>query len=184
MKSVYEQLEAQGRLDFLEDYEEILLPEIEYKVKSKYSCTTDISSREATTKYTYWYGGTIANTTVSGKNALTTYLDRDNSYYYILDTFSYCVSPIVEAILGSLPEVGAAFTILFTLRTIATANLCNEIKEAGGYTKTLTLRHPVTRDYSSVLLAWDTYPTATTYAVDTSKEIYAKKFPKYDPFDK
>ena len=182
MSNVYEQLEEQDRLDFFKDYEEILLPEIEAEVRNQYTSFSKSLARAVTKKYTYWYGGSIANTTVSGKNALCTYLDRNNSYYHILSSKSYTVSPIVEAILGSLPQFGAAFTIMFTLKTIANGKTCDEIRNSNGCTKTITLRDPVTRDYSSVLLAWDTYPTASTYAVDESKKIQAKEFPEYDPF--
>ncbi len=94
MDSVYEQLKEQGRLDFLEDYKEILLPEIEYSVRYKYYGDQEIATQSAhILKYNYPYGGTVANTTVSGKNALCTYLDFDDSYYYILKKqSSYYVS--------------------------------------------------------------------------------------------
>ena len=185
MDSVYEQLKEQGRLDFLEDYKEILLPEIESEVRERYSCNAGISTQAGYEYNTFWEGGVIANTTVSGKNALCTYLNRDDSYEYILDSLgSYHVAPIVEAILGALPEFGPAFTVLFTLRTIGNVTLYKKIKDAGGYSKTLTLRDPVTRDYSSVLLAWDTYPTGRAYAVSDLESIQAKAFPKHEAFQK
>lgn len=87
-------------------YEEILGPEIEMSIMAKHG----ISLCDA--NYYAPYGGVVTYTK-SDCDVAITYLDYDNSYYYVLDHYSFKVSSIIQALMGYIPVVGGIFSGIF-----------------------------------------------------------------------
>ena len=106
---VYEQLKEQDALSHMNIYKDILGAEIESTVYSQYVSKENNRAATSSTRYNFTYGGSMAYNRTEGSVA-STYLDYDNSYYYVLGSGSCVARTIIEAILGALPNWGYAFT--------------------------------------------------------------------------
>ena len=85
---VYRQLEIQNAVSHMSIYEEILGPEIEMSVLAKHGIGTYNAN------YSVPYGGVVTYTKYNCDVSIT-YLDYNNSYYCILDKYSFKVSSVI-----------------------------------------------------------------------------------------
>lgn len=185
MASIYEQLVMQGAEDMLSEYEEMITYDIINGVLREHNLTNsnqDIIN--ANKSYKLPNGGSVQNITVSGRYAISTYYDFDDSYYFVLSSLSFKISDIVTAILGYSPYVGTIFSAVSTITSIKTSTAADNIKEADGYAKVTNLRHPETGDPSSIVTGWYDYPYGSTYAYNGDTTNLKKvAFPVNNPFE-
>ena len=176
---VHRQLEAQNMTHHMNSYIEILSPQIECSVRMKYD--NSFGSDEIMANGAYIpYGGTVRYTK-SGTKFLQTYLDYDNTYYYVLSGSICVVKTVIETILGALPNWGSVFTALSAMSTICDSISKYTVREAGGYGH-ITSMQMSDGSKSTVLLGWNNYPYA--YGVsNASSTVITSAFPRYDPFD-
>ena len=186
MASIYEQLVAQDAVDMLSDYENIITVDItNYVLRKNNMLEEGENVIQANLSYTFVHGGTIQNVAMSGKNAISTYYDFDDSYYYILKKNSlFSISNIVTSILGFNPYLGTIFSAASLMNTYCSSSAYDNVLEADGYAKIINLRHPVTVDASSVMTGWYDYPNASTYAYNgDSSTLSYRAFPERNPFE-
>lgn len=178
-QSVYEQLEKQHALSHLDIYKDILSESIESKIYAKYAAESPSRVTAGSTRYVFTYGGAMAYDKASG-HVTTTYLDYDNSYYYVLSGGSCIAKTIIEAIAGSLPNWGYVFTALFALTTIVSNSAKTSIKNANGYAYIISVKGN-DGSTSSVLLGWSSYPYVNE---PSGSNLHTKFFAKHDPWKK
>lgn len=186
MASIYEQLVAQDAVDMLSDYENIITVDITNYVLRKNNILEEGENVvQANLSYEFIHGGTVQNVAMSGKHAISTYYDFDDSYYYILKKNSFfSISNIVTTILGFNPYLGTIFSAASLMNTYCSSSAYNNVLEADGYAKIINLRHPVTVDASSVMTGWYDYPYASTYAYNgDSSTLSYRAFPERNPFE-
>lgn len=169
---VYMQLKAQGALGLMDIYKEILKPEIEQSVRQQYG--VNLPALQSTTS-SFTYGGTVAYKQ-SGATVLNTYLDYDNSYYYVLSMDSSTVGSIVQQILGYIPKWGTVFSGLFSINSIYSASAKKSIRDAGGYAMIMNVDSAVEK--GSVVIGWKNHPK-----VVCPSGCKTKKFAKHNPFN-
>lgn len=130
------------------------------------------------------YGGTLGyKTSVAGiaTDVVITYLDRENSYYYLLnDMGEVDVYDVIFGILGYIPYVGAIASTIANAKTVVTSAACTSIREAGGYAQiTVIDDNELT---GTTLAGWTTYPKiCLTDPLATN--IVVTLFPETHPFD-
>lgn len=171
---VYRQLEAQNALSHMAIYEEILGPEIEMSVMAKHG----ISLCDA--NYYAPYGGVVTYTK-SDCDVAITYLDYDNSYYYVLDHYSFKVSSIIQALMGYIPGVGGIFSGIFSLQSIVDSTACTSIKNCQGYAQIMNVYNRNDSSTSSFVSGWRNHSTMIIPSGATNS--YANLFPQHNPFE-
>ena len=177
---VYEQLAAQNALELLPVYEEILYPEIEQEVYSKYN----ISSHASSKTYTATNGGLLQYKFDSDSETTTQVaimgLDYDNSYYYVLSNNEFTMQDVVSNILGFVPGVGTFSSVLFTCVSIANGQANSSIKSAGGYAKVINTYSSPSGAKASVVTGWTdrfNLTVTTTGAYDVKFTAFSKTNP-------
>ena len=171
---VYRQLEIQNAISHMSIYEEILGPEIEMSVLAKHGIGTYNAN------YSAPYGGVVTYTKYNCDVSIT-YLDYDNSYYYILDKYSFKVSSVIQAILGYVPVVGGIFSGIFSITSFVDAAACNSIKNSQGFAMIMNVYNRSDTTTSSVVSGWDNHPTMIIPSGSTN--AYANSFPRHNPFN-
>lgn len=157
-KELYRQLEMQDALGLYDDYVEYLTEVITYEVMQKNNVVYTATYRGRYDGYTH--GATAGYVTSPGPvTTISTYLDYDDSYYYVLSltaSSKFVMGNIIASIIGAVPNWGAPFTVLFQLKGIVTASGLNSIKNAGGYASIINMKSAM--EQASYLRGWDTYP--------------------------
>lgn len=175
---IYKQLEEQGATSHFQYYKDAVDDEIEFAIREKYDLN-HVTTRASMEAKTAKYGATLAYNAQLNATVLKTYMDYDNSYYYILSTGSFVIKTVLEAILGAVPKWGTAFTALFSLRTIVNEMGKDSVKKAKGYALVMNVKSAM--ESSSILMGWNTYPKVP--AVTNATGIKYKALPKHNPFN-
>lgn len=137
--NVYKQLEAQDATVLFDVYKEILSPQIEEEVRFSFGNTTLSASDPVDHgSQALPYGGLVTYlTTVSSDYQPTevavTYLDYDNSYYFVLSRSSFTIKSILTDILGYVPYLGSISSLLVSFNSYSTSASNSAIMSAGGY---------------------------------------------------
>lgn len=161
MAVVYEQLEAQGALNHLSLYEEILLPQVEFKVRAEQSdeaIESLLTERVGSLYFYFTFGGTGYYKTKNGDEVAITCMDYDNSYYYVLTQQLIKPSDVIKACLGYVPVIGWVFSTLVNIESVVTSAAYESIIAAKGYAMTIATKHNYDGSTSSVLIGWNDYP--------------------------
>lgn len=178
--SVKAQLEAQNALDHLEYYEAILRPEIEMAVRAKYGAVQN--STNSNTSYPYGAVMTYFDE-LTRCYIVETYLDFNNSYYYVLGGSPFSPKSILEDFAANiLSLISPLFGTALAFGTSCNSLARGQILQAGGYARIINVESK--RDYatSSVVCGWENYPNISDpgqYASDL--EIFA--LPEHNPFE-
>ena len=178
MSSVASQLAAQGQLDMLPIYEEILTTEIEASVKAKYGLASPNSIN---------YESEYGLATAASAQSVSLYFPRggvvgfESAFHtYVVETYmtpslfnQYAEENVYgdtsfDSEFGDLidlfgPTVKAwiyALSIPNAIRIIGNYVACNRILEAGGYAEVMVVSDASGIETSTALLVWDNYPYA------------------------
>ena len=180
-RALYSQLAAQDALGLYEKFQAVLHDEIVAEVQMKYS--DEVSEIAATTaSRTFTYGGSITyHNPGLYADYSATYLDYDNSYYWVLNRNRFTCSDIIETILGYIPVVGSVFSGIFTILSIRDSQASAAITAADGYARILNLYDCASGEEASFIYGWTTYPTASVS--NSMEDIRYTSFPQHDPWE-
>lgn len=164
LSSVAVQLEAQGQLDMLPIYEEILTAEIEARVAMKYGISTSASSESVSLSFPN--GGVVGYESAFHTYVVRTFMTPSLFYEYADENVYGDTS--FDSEFGDLidlfgPTVKAwiyALSIPNAIRIIGNYVACNRILEAGGYAEVMVVSDASGIETSTSLLVWDDYPDA------------------------
>lgn len=173
--AIYSQLEKQGALDMYDIHEAI------------YTATTpSIIPFGSDDEYTNVYapdGGTLEYNSKKGDKPMSvgnTYLDFDDSYYYILGKQEVGVEFVLEQIIGRIPFVGTITSAVSTAKVLVDSNASVSIKNAGGYAM-ISVTDSVA-GVSTVVRGWSNYPYIYLYDIHATN-INVTLSPKNNPFN-
>lgn len=175
-RGIQEQLEEQDALEMLDIHEYI------------YSTTNPdfvpYGSEDEYTNVYAPYGGALeygTRTVDKGKiNVAITYLDRLNSYYFILEQQEVEIGDILLAIVGYIPFVGPLASSIANMKTFMNATAASSIKNAGGYTQITTTEY---QDGTTTSIGgWTRYPYIYLHDLKAF-DIRTVVFEEYDPFE-
>ena len=164
MSSVASQLAAQGQLDMLPIYEEILTTEIEAKVNLKYGITTSASTDSVSLYFPD--GGSVGYDSAFHTSVFKMYMTKELFDIYAQD-YLYVDAPLEIEIGNLVPLLGTtlaswliALSIPGTVKIVADLITCEEIYEKGGYAEVMVVSDASGIETSTALLVWDNYPYA------------------------
>ena len=164
LSGVAVQLEAQGQLDMLPIYEEILTAEIEARVAMKYGISTPASSESISLSFPN--GGAIGYDSAFYTSVLKVYMTKELFDEYAQDNV-YVDAPLEIEVGNLVPLLGAnlaswfiALSIPSTVKVIADLITCEEIYERGGYAEVMVVSDMAGIETSTSLLVWYDYPNA------------------------
>ena len=152
--AMYSQLKRQDALDMMD------VAEYVYRTTNpSKSGIVPHGSEDDYTKVYAQYGGNMEYTT-RVNNVKTyvnnTYMDYDNSYYYILTKDIVDVGDVIMAIFGYLPIVGPIASTISNIQVMRDSAASNSIKAAKGYAEITTTQK--NNKTSSMLIGWSRYP--------------------------
>lgn len=164
--SVYEQLEVQGATELMAVYEEILRPKIQAQVLSEYG----IELFAADKKYTLKNGGMIGYDAILNATVLNVYYTNAQAKKYVKLGDSY-VQTFIKAILGSLPNWGTPFKILFALKSKVDA-ASQKLIDNGKWIEIINVT--TATEKGSTIIEWKNKPTAVVPG--DAKNIKVERF--------
>ena len=176
-QAIYEQLAVQEKLDMFDVHLEIhkslnLSQIIPYGDEDEY--TNVHAPHGGVLQYEKWRPSPSTYVAV-------TYLDFDDSYYYVLSTQELDVSDVVLSILGYIPIVGTLAGMYSDAVAVITAGTAASIKDADGCTQIVTS----TGEYqgeSTTVSGWARYPYMYLNE-DYVTDIRSTVFEEHNPFE-
>ena len=176
MQKLYGILREQNALEMLDIFE--------YVYNAKNPTIIPFRAEDDYTRVYAPHGGTLeAELDVYGiqVDTASTYLNYDDTYYYVLDSQSLNAGDIILAILGYIPIVGPLASTIANQQMVVTSYSAELIKDAGGYAE-LTVTETIDGTIPAVL-GWTQYP----YMVQSNQnlvDINWEVFPEHDsPFN-
>ncbi len=180
--SIRTQLIEQNALDHFDVYWNILYPEIVSSTYSKYN----IRGENALNAYAVAEFGAVLSYIEPNTDCevVVTYLDYNNSYYYVLGGQSFSCWNIISDIgtyATGLISTLQPLSYVLSIASYANSLALNQIRDADGYARVINVRDPLDNTRSSVVTGWDTYDVVeiTTYMEDPDLTL----LPEYNPFE-
>lgn len=176
-QGIYEQLEDQDALDVLDVHEYVYSTTNPVPVIVPYG-----SDDEYTNKYAPFGGMMEYQTLVGGRRVgiANTYLDFDDSYYYVLGQLEVNIGDIIIAICGYIPIVGPIASTIANTKTIVNSAAATSIKNAKGYAQFTTTQY--SEGTASSVAGWTRYPYMYLYDL-SAFNINTTTFPENNPFE-
>ncbi len=152
-QAIYEQLESQGKLDTLDTHLEIhqalnSSKVVPYGDDDEY--VNVYAPHGGVLQYEKWKPSPSTYVGV-------TYLNRDDTLYYVFSAQELKVEDVVLSVLGYVPIVGALASAYSNAVAVVTSGTATSIKNAGGYAQIVTS----TGEYqgeSTTASGWTKYP--------------------------
>ena len=174
-RGIQEQLEAQDALEMLDIHE--------YIYWTTNPSFVPYGSEDEYTNIYAPYGGLMEyQTRVNGSrvNVVNTYLDRNNSFYFVLEQQEIGIGDVIIAIAGYIPVVGPLASTIANAQAIVNSATATSIKNAGGYAQ-ITVTEYIDGTTSSVG-GWTRYPYMYLYDLN-AYDIRTTVFEEHDPFE-
>lgn len=154
-KEIYRQLEQQDALVLMEVYEDIIYPQIEQQIKAEYMGQP---SYQLNATYYAPNGGLVTYLSpLSGyqpTEVAVTCLNRDDSYDYLLNEYSFKPINIISSILGYIPYLGEVSSLVLDIRGIADSAAISKINEANGYAEIINTYSREWGTKASLVTGW------------------------------
>lgn len=162
MSSVASQLAAQGQLDMLPIYEEIISAEIEASVKAKYGLASPNSINYESETFYFPNGGAVACEGPSLTKIVHFYLTpaQFNEYVYV-DKEEVMLEVLLDLVSMDFTDILDLWQIPGYVKIIADAFTCEEISNRGGTAHVMIVSNASGTEVSSSLLFWSGSPFAT-----------------------
>ena len=172
-ESIYLQLEAQDALHLYDDFVKVLIPNegISLMAETGYDDIVDSWPAE--------YGGVLHYTvdyTYRGedgfKEYVISYMDYDNSYYYVLQETGFSFGDIIVGLLGEIPYYfGDAISFAASTGSgYISIHSSESITNAHGFAKVVTIYDSISDTDASVASGWEDHTTIILR--DTSARDY------------
>ena len=164
MSSVASQLAAQGQLDMLPIYEEIITAKIEARVAIEYGLATAASAQSVSLYFPR--GGVVGFESAFHTYVVETYMTPSlfNQYaeenVYGDTSFDSEFGDLIDLFGPTVKAWIYALSIPNAIRIIGNYVACNRILEAGGYAEVMVVSDASGIETSTSLLVWDDYPDA------------------------
>lgn len=164
MSSVASQLAAQGQLDMLPIYEEIITAKIEARVAIEYGLATAASAQSVSLYFPR--GGVVGFESAFHTYVVETYMTPSlfNQYaeenVYGDTSFDSEFGDLIDLFGPTVKAWIYALSIPNAIRIIGNYVACNRILEAGGYAEVMVVSDASGIETSTALLVWDNYPYA------------------------
>lgn len=175
-RGIQEQLEEQNALEKLDIHE--------YIYRTTNPSLVPYGYDDEYTNIYAPYGGVMEYKTRLNRrdvNVANSYLDRDNTLYFVLGQQELGVGDVLLAIVGYIPLVGPLASMVSNAKaTINSAN-ATSIKNAGGYAQ-ITMTQYVNDGTTTTVSGWTRYPYMYLYDPSASN-IRTQVFAKHDPFE-
>lgn len=152
-KEIYRQLEQQDALILMEVYENIIYPQIEQQIRDEYRGVA-VSSKH----YHAPNGGLVTYLSpldgYKPTEVAVTCLNRDDSYEYLLNKYSFTLSDVIYAILGYIPRLGSVSSTVLNINGFADSLAISKIKDAGGCAQIINTYSREWGTKASLLTGW------------------------------
>lgn len=157
-KEIYRQLEEQDALILMEVYEDIIYPQIEKQIRAEYRGEVNPFIEERASYYYAPKGGMVTYLTpISGykpTEVAVTCLDRDKSYDYFLNKYSFSLSSVLSTILGYIPDLGDVSGMILDIKGIADSLAISNVKNADGCAQIINTYSREWGTKASLLTGW------------------------------
>lgn len=122
-------------------------------------------------------------TRINGRdaNVANSYLDRDNTLYFVLGQQELGVGDVLLSIVGYIPLVGPLASVASNAKAIVNSENAKAIKNAGGYAQ-ITMTKYINDGATTTVSGWTRYPYMYLYDPSASN-IRTQEFAKHDPFE-
>lgn len=174
-RGIQEQLEEQNALEMLDIHEYI------YRTTNP-SLVPYGSDDEYTNVYAPYGGMMEYQTRISGGkvNIANTYLDRNNTLYFVLEQQEMGVGDILLSIVGYIPLVGPLASTIANAKAIVNSAAATSIKNAGGYAQITVTEY--NDGITTSVGGWTRHPYMYLYDL-SAFDIRTTVFEEYDPFE-
>lgn len=158
-ENILKQLEEQDAVEMLDVYEEIIYPEIEDSIRTKYAIKYGVKYiKPYSQSYIAPNGGVVSYlNTVNGyksTEAIVTYLDKPKTIDFVFEWTSFSMGNIVKAILGYLPRTGSVSSFLFSLESISKEMSITNINNCDRHAKIINTYSRIDGTTASVVTGW------------------------------
>lgn len=172
LSGVAVQLEAQGQLDMLPIYEEILTAEIEARVNSKYGLAPQAGIDYEIETFYFPNGGAVACEGPAQTKIVHFYLTPAQFLEYVYtDKEEVTLEVLLDLVTMDFKNILSLWQIPAKLKMIIDAYTCEEISNKGGEAEVMIVSNASGTEVSTSLLSWDDSPFASVVVYNDNYHV-------------